>query len=63
MLLEEKVIGYRVTAWHGEGRSLFYLCAVSDYDTWEIVRTYHTREAADRACKDRNRALRVGRGV
>ncbi len=59
MLIEEKVIGYRVNTYHGEGRSLHYLVAVSNYDTWEIVKTFRTREAADREAKDRNRKIRL----
>jgi hypothetical protein len=59
MLIEEKVIGYRVNTYHGEGRSLHYLCEVSDYDSWEIVKTFRTREAAEREAKERNRKLRL----
>jgi len=59
MLIDEKVVGYRVNTYHGEGRSLHYLCEVSDWDTWEIVKTFRTREAAECEAKERNRKLRL----
>lgn len=58
MLIEEKVIGYRVNTYHGEGRSLHYLCEVTDFDSWEIIKTFRTREAAEVEAKNRNRKLR-----